>query len=266
MKGARAVLSVTAAIWFGVAAVGQLAFAAYIAVFYGPTAISGDYAQWARNENLIDGYKAGDGLGNGQFLAHVLVALIITLAGIAQFLPALRRAAPALHRWCGRVFLIGALIASVNGLWLVWGRGTHLTVSNSIAISLNGVLIILFAWCAWRAALRRDFAPHQAWAFRLWLAVSGVWFLRVGMAAFGIVTMAFLGMEAPPFDAFFAFWGFGSYLVPLALYELYRLARDRGGANAKSAMAAILIVLSVLMGSGIFGVILGQWAPLMLAR
>jgi hypothetical protein len=261
----RVALARAAAFWFIIAAIGQAIFVAYMAGFYGPTLASGDFVQWTREKNLIDGYKPGDTVGNLGFISHIGVAFIVTSLGIAQLIPALRQRAPSVHRWCGRLFILAALAAAIGGLALVWLRGTQSSVSNSIAISLNGALIIAGAILAWRAALRRDFASHQRWAFRLWLVVNGVWFLRVGMAAFGMISIGALQLKDAPIGAFFAFWGFGSYLVPLAIYEIYWRAKTKGGPAARIAMTAALGLITLLMAGGVAGMTIGQWLPMILA-
>ncbi len=108
--------------------------------------------------------------------------------------PILRRPAPGLHRWNGRVFLTTAVVMAVGGLWLTWERGTYLSLISAIAVSVDGVLILAFAAQAWRTAVQRDFDAHQRWAMRAFLAVNGVWFLRVGLVAWAIATGG-LGMN-----------------------------------------------------------------------
>ncbi len=86
-------LPIAAGFWFAATAFGQIAFLAYIVGFYGPTLVSGDFALWARNENLGHGYVPGNGLGNLLFAVHVGLAAVLTLGGLLQLLPALRRRA-----------------------------------------------------------------------------------------------------------------------------------------------------------------------------
>jgi hypothetical protein len=250
--------------WFIAAALGQLMFAAYMAGFYGPTLATGDFVQWTREKNLIHGYRAGDMIGNLGFISHVALGFVVTICGLAQLIPAVRRHAPMLHRWSGRAFLVSVCLAAIGGLALVWLRGTQAGVSNAIAISLNGVLILAFAPLALRAALTRDFGAHQAWAFRLWLVANGVWFLRIGMAAYGMIGFGVLGLEDIGMRHWFAIWGFGCLLAPLLVYELYRAAQRRSGAAAW-AMAGLLCVLTILTALGSLGVTLGQWLPMIVA-
>jgi hypothetical protein len=53
---------------------------------------------------------------------------------------------------------------------------------------------------------------------------------------------------------------FASYLVPIGVYELYRRAR-RGPAPAQAAMAAGLLVLTLVMAVGILGATMMMWLP-----
>jgi hypothetical protein len=244
--------------WFLAAAIGQGLFLAYILGFYGPTLPTGDFAQWARNERLITGFVAGDVSGNLQFAIHVGAAAILTLGGLLQLIPALRRKAPALHRWTGRIFIVTALVAALGGLWLVWVRGSQTSLANSIGTSLNAGLIVIFAALAWRAAMKRDFAAHQHWAMRTFLVVSGVWFLRVGVMAYGAVAGGVFGADEAHLMTFFDIWNFGSYLVPLAVYELYR--RAKAGRSATFA-TVMMICATIATAAGSILAFLVLWRP-----
>jgi hypothetical protein len=252
-----------ATLWFVSASIGLCLFGSYILGFYGPTLTSGDYTGWAENRNLIDGYVAGDAIGNLQFAAHVALAGVLTLGGLIQLVPALRRRARALHRWNGRIFLAAALVAAIGGLSLVWIRGTQSGFPEALGISLNACLILVFAGLTWRAAVRRDIADHESWAFRTFLVVNGVWFLRLGMVVYGAVGMGVLGLEDLHMEVVFPLWSFGSYLAPLAFYEIYRAARRSSHALAKGAMASLLVVLSLATLVGSAGAYMMIWSPLM---
>jgi hypothetical protein len=259
-----AFIRAAAIFWFAASFVGLLLFGIYIFGFYGPTLVNGQYEAWSANKNLIDGYVADDGPGNLQFAAHVALAGVLTLGGLVQVVPALRKRSRTLHRWNGRVFIAAAFAAAIGGLWLVWVRGTQSGLGPAIGISLNAVLIMLFASLAWRAAMQKRFQAHEAWAFRAFLVVNGVWFLRVGMAVYGAVAMGVLGLEDLHMEVVFPLWSFGSFLLPLAVYEAYRAARRSERALAKGAMGAVLIALGLatLVGSG--GMFAMQWMPLLL--
>ena len=135
-----------ASMWFLTAVAGQWLFVYYIATFYGPTAVSGDYAAWDRNTHMTDGYVAGDAAGNLFFLAHVLAAAALTLAGTLQLVPWIRARAIAFHRWNGRVFMIAAISAAVGGLYLEWVRGTGMRAPT-------GAMLVWTAATPWPMAV-----------------------------------------------------------------------------------------------------------------
>jgi hypothetical protein len=258
-------LQTSGAIWFALAFLGQIVFLIYIVGFYAPPAASGHFEEWSKHRQIIHAYIEGDLIGNIQFGAHILMAAILTFGGIMQVWPALRNRFRAFHRWNGRVFAVAAILASLGGLWLVWVRGSRIELTSAIGTSLNGLLILGFVWMAWRCARQRKFAAHERWAMRAFLAVSGVWFLRVGIMAFGILTSGALGMPSSYTEGFFPIWSFGSYLVPLAIYELYVRAKQSGSLVFKRSMTGFMFVISGLSIIGIGGAAMVMWLPTLMA-
>lgn len=258
---ASGALDAAARLWFAAAVIGQAMFLYYIVLFYGPSTLTGNFQAWDLNKMLMKGYVAGDTSGNLAFGAHVLMAAVITFGGVVQLVPQIRARAPAVHRWVGRAFMVTATGASVAGLYMTWARHTG-DLSGAIGISLDAALILVFATLAWRTARARDFASHRRWAMRAFLAANGVWFLRVGVSAYGMLRHT-VGEVLPPISAFFAVWNYGAYLVPLAVLELYFRARERGGPAARSAMAGGLVVLTGVMSVGIAGAWFGFFAPVL---
>jgi hypothetical protein len=258
MTAANAALKGAATLWFAVAVIGQWTFFYYIAAFYGPSSLSGNFQAWSRNTFLIKGYVAGDTAGNLAFAAHALLAAVIAFGGALQLIPQIRTYAPTFHRWNGRVFLVTALALSVTGLYMVWVRGDSIDMLSAFATSLNAALIFVCAGFAWRTALQRDFPAHRRWAFRTYLVANGQWFIRVGVFAWIVVTQGHAKI-----GPFFRFWEFGCCLVPLAVLELYLRAKNKAGPRGRFAVAGGLAVLTVLMGVGIFGVTMFVWRPLL---
>ena len=249
-------------IWFCIAAIGQAAFIWMILAHFGRRTLVGDFAGW-NDKPLIKGYVPGDDAGNLMFAVHVLLAAVVTLGGLMQLVPVLRRRVPGLHRWNGRVFLVTTVVMAVGGLWLTWGRETYLSLVSAVAVSVDGVLILIFAAQAWRTAVRRDFGAHQRWAMRAFLAVNGVWFLRVGLMAWAIATGG-LGMNntlSGPADVVLQF---GAYLIPLALFEAYLRARRSPAPVVKRLTAAGMILAAAVTALGVFGAVAFMWGPYML--
>lgn len=257
--GARAALRAAAALWFFIAAAGQLLFAAYIAGLYGRASLGGDLAAW--NRIMRNGYIEGDPYGNAAMAAHVALAFFLTVGGIAQLTPQIRAAAPAFHRWNGRFYLLCAVAASLAGLWLTWTRPAASGLSNDVAISINGAIILVCAGFTLRHALARRIDVHMRWATRLFLAVSGVWFLRIMVSGWIGVNQGplWLGdrLDGPAGVAL----GFASYLLPLTVYEIYWRVRDHGGAMARLAMASSLIVIAAATAGGVVMAAVIMWAP-----
>jgi hypothetical protein len=59
------------------------------------------------------------------------------------------------------------------------------------------------------------------------------------------------------------FWVFGCYPLPLAALERYLRAKEKAGPRDRYATAAGLLVLTILMGIGIFGTYIFMWRPLL---
>lgn len=242
-------VATAAGLWFFVAATGLAIFATYIGVSYGRAALGG-----APGESR---WVAGDGLGNAALSVHLVFALLMTAIGVLQLIPALRRRVPALHRTLGRVFLVGALLGSLSGFYLLWVRGTVGGLPMHLATSLNGVLIMAFGWLAWQHARARRFTEHRRWALRLFMAANGVWFFRVGLMLWLMIWRAPVGFDPQSFTGPFVYTlAFAQFLLPLGVLELYLRTRGRG-----RALALTLVLLSLATAVGIFGATMGLWLP-----
>ncbi len=253
-------LKAAAGSWFVVAALGQLIFATYVLLFYGRAAVHGDLASW--NKVLATGYKPGDALGNTALAVHLFMAVVITVGGPLQLIPKIRSLAPAFHRWNGRLYMITAFLMSLTGLYRIWFRGAVGDLGQHLGISLNAVLILLFAVLATRTAMARDFRTHRRWALRLFLAVNGVWFFRIGLMLSFLVFQRPFGFNPDTFQGpFLTFLAFAQCLLPLAVLELYLRAQEDFGRRARFATAAGIFVLTAATSGGVAMATLGMWLP-----
>ncbi|SEN29164.1 Predicted membrane protein [Duganella sp. CF517] len=258
---ARAALALSAAarFWFVATVVGQLVFAAYIVLLYGGAAAGGDWNGW--NKVMSHGFVRADLAGNIVTAAHLLLAAVIMVGGTLQLIPQLRARAPSFHRWNGRVYLAGAVVAALSGLYMLWFRGAVGDTVQHLGTSLNAVLVVACAAMTVRRALARDFSAHRRWALRLFLCVSGVWFFRVGLMFWLAVNGGPAGFDIDTFTGpFLSFLSFAQYLLPLAVLELYLRC---GGVAARCATALLLAVLTVAMALGIAVATMGMWWPRM---
>jgi Predicted membrane protein (DUF2306) len=256
----RAALQTSAKLWFVTAVVGQWLFASYLILFYGRTAVQGDLHLW--KEKLTHGYVPGDWLGNTAVAAHLLMAVIILMAGPLQLVPQIRARLPVFHRWNGRIYLLSVTIASIAGLFMLMVHGTVGGAVLMVAQSVDAALILVFAAFALRTALLRDFKRHRQWALRLFMVVSAVWFFRIGLMLWLLVHQAPVGFDPDTFTGpFVTFLAFSQYLIPLFVLELYFRAQDSVHSRYQVAMAILLTFLTLAMAAGIFGAFMGLWLP-----
>jgi hypothetical protein len=256
---ADAILRASGVLWFIPVVIGQWVFAYYIAVQYGASAFSGNLAAW--NEIMVNGIIPGDVRGNTALLLHIAIAFWITVGGTLQLMPFVRNNARTFHRWNGRFYIVIAFVTSIAAIYMTWARDQLGGVVSAVGISIDGVLIMVFAAMAWRAAMARRFDAHQRWAMRLFLAVSAVWFMRV---MYGFLILVAQGRPPGTTDEMNGptdlFVGFGSYLIPLAVLELYFWAK-RSGAAAKLATAGVVTLAAGATAVGVAGAIMVMWLP-----
>jgi hypothetical protein len=253
-------LKAAATSWFVVAVLGQGVFAAYVIAFYGGAAVKGQFGAW--NKVLSHGYIAGDTFGNLIVALHLLFTVFAIAGGALQLVPAVRRFAPVVHRWNGRMYLLSALVLGSGGLVMLWTRGTVGGLWQHIAISINALLILGFAAMAWRHALARRFDVHRRWALRLFLAVSGVWFFRIGLMAWIVANQGPAGFDPHTFQGpFLIVLSFAQFVVPLAVLEGCFQVQQRAGPHGRMAMAVGLFALTLLTALGVAAATMILWRP-----
>jgi hypothetical protein len=252
------------AAWFALAAAGQLLMAAYVASFYGRALLAGAPETW-NDGPMSQAHVAGDGVGNLVMVLHLGFTVVIVLAGLMQLMPTLRRRLPMVHRWTGRIYILGAVTLALGGLYLVGTRSED-GFGGSLGTSLNGLAILAFAYMALRTAMARRIDAHRRWALRLFIAVSGVWFFRLLVFGWIAFHQAPVGFDPVTFKGpFLTFSSFAMWLLPLAVLELYVQARARGGVWLRRLATGVICTAIVVTGWGIFATTMMLWLPLMRA-
>jgi len=257
---AAGALRAAAAFWFTVAFVGQMVFASSTALFYSMTALRGDTVTW--NKHLVHGYAAGDTIGNTALIIHLAAAVLVTFSGAIQFVPAVRRHAPVLHRWNGRIYIFTAFSLAAAGVYLLISRGNATTPLQKFGTLTMAVLVMLCAAMAWRYALKRDFATHRQWAWRLYLLMSSALFIRSGISL-----AAMIAAGTGTFDvtllkgSFLTLMTYGQFVVPLTVLELYFWTQRRGGRAVRLAMAAGLVAIALTTGAGVAAASVAFFVP-----
>ena len=98
------------------------------------------------------------------FAVHALAGGVALIAGIAQFNPAMRRRLVPAHRWTGRIYVIGTLLASVAAV----ANAAFFDVGLAAQLSFAALGATWFATTAigWRMIKARDMARHRDWMTR----------------------------------------------------------------------------------------------------
>lgn len=255
-------LGLTVAAWCTVAVAGQLMFAAYVLRVYGRALNAGRPELW--NKTMPHAWAPGDPVGNATSAGHLLLAVVVMLLGALQLVPALRRRAPAVHRWSGRVFVVAAMAMAVSGVAMMFALPPIGDRGSQWPIVVNAVLILGFAGLAWRDALARRFDQHRRWALRLYLVVSGVWFFRIGLMAWVIANRGPAGFDPKTFTGpAITTLAIAQWALPLLVLEPYLRVRANGGPRARLAVAALLAVATLLTAFGIACATAAMWLPRM---
>lgn len=253
-------LTNSAKTWFLIAVAGQWIFAVYVASFYGGATLSGNIAHW--NKVMPHGYIEGDLIGNLAVGIHLLLALVVLVGGPLQLIPQIRNKAPRLHRINGRVYIFTAMILSLGGLFMVWTRGTVGAEIGKYSISLNAILIMIFAALTVYYAIKRNIKVHRRWAIRLFLVMGGVWFFRIGLMLWLMIHQAPVGFDPKTFAGpFLTFLGFAQYCIPLAFAQLYFSAQDSKSNQFKMITAVVIVILTLATLGGIIAASMGMWLP-----
>ncbi|MFN0055693.1 MAG: DUF2306 domain-containing protein [Planctomycetales bacterium] len=151
------------------------------------------------------------------FYPHLVAGPCTLLAGLALLSDRLRVRYPAGHRRLGRVQALLVLFGvAPSGLIMAWRAQAGPVAALGFAF-----LALVTALCVamgWRLAVARQFAAHRRWMWRCYLLLCSTVLLRLMAGLHSI-----LDVDAPWIDQVVP-WG--SWLLPLAAYELYS-ARPR---------------------------------------
>lgn len=152
---------------------------------------------------------------------HWVGGTVILLVGPLQLFESLRSKRPAVHRWNGRLYLIGVLAASGGGL-------SYLALNSSIGgtqmdvnFAIYGILLAACATMAYLKARSRKFVQHSEWAIRTFALGTGSALYRVLVFPLFVelVPSGDMSHQAKVdwlTDAGWVFWP-----VPMVLAELY---------------------------------------------
>jgi len=118
--------------------------------------------------------------------AHVAGAMLATIIGPLQFLPRIiTKRWIGLHRWLGRVYLLGILVGGVAGLYMA-------TLAQGGFPARLGFVILAVLWLTggaiayWRM-LHRDIQSHRQWMVRTYALTFAAVTLRLWLTLFQVL-------------------------------------------------------------------------------
>ncbi|KAI0378116.1 hypothetical protein F5Y04DRAFT_262447 [Hypomontagnella monticulosa] len=115
-------------------------------------------------------------------ISHISLIIPAALLACLQFVPRIRHKAINIHRICGRVSLVLALIGAVGVIPTL----RHAFGGELAAQCAGGGLTILFIWAQLKAylSIKRGLVnQHRAWMLRSWFYAGGIVTMRVIMFA-----------------------------------------------------------------------------------
>jgi len=246
--------------WLGIAFTGLLFFSIYILIVYIWSLATGNFSTWANNS--IIGFTPEDLTGNIVFGLHVVGALIISLGGPLQLMPAVRKKYPKFHKINGRLYIIMALVLSLGGLYLIWVREASVEIFGDLMVSTNGVIILICAYFTISYARARKIEKHNRWALRLFLAMSGVYFFRIILMFWIIINGGPVGFNPDTFTGpAISVINVIVYVLPIGIFELFMFTLKSKHKASAWMMSAFMIALCLAWIGGIAATSFGMWWP-----
>ena len=239
--------------------VSAASFGLYIIAFYLGAIPAGQMQQW--NRNLPGLYSQGHWIALLGISAHFATGAVILLLGPIQLIGAVRRRAPAVHRWIGRIYVTTAGVAGLGGLGFILGKGTIGGAAMNLGFALYGALMVVAAVETYRHARGRRFEEHRGWAVRLFALAIGSWLYRMDYG-FWLIAAGGAGHTSHFRGVFDVVMAYFFYLPNLVLAELYLRARHTPRhpvLRAATAMALNIATLFVAVGTYYF--LRYYWGP-----
>jgi hypothetical protein len=144
---------------------------------------------------------------------HLGGGTLAVLSGPFQFVARLRRTYPRVHRWTGRLYLAGLLVASAGASVMVVTTPLGWTTAYAFVVMIGAWLAT--ALMGWLAIRRRQIEVHRAWMRRNYI-------ITFAFVSFRLVTGHVPGIQQlGTIMEVFTTFGWMSWVVPLLLSEVW---------------------------------------------
>ncbi len=156
-------------------------------------------------------------------VGHIVGGMLALLLGPIQFLPAVRRRWPRVHRALGRGYLVGIVVGGVAGLWMA-----RLAYGGPVAQLGFAALALAWLTTSFQALARiraGDVAAHRAWMVRSFALTFAAVMLRLELP---LLVAAGLTFEVAYAAVAWACWVPSLLIVELVLSRARRRATTRG--------------------------------------
>jgi hypothetical protein len=164
----------------------------------------------------------------GWLWTHLSGGALTIIAGPLQFLTRWPRAYPQLHRWTGRTYMIGMLVASTGAIGLIVTSPAPFEIRASFAVT--ALAWLLSALIALMAIYRGSVRLHRGWMIRNYL-------VTLSPVTFRLVLPVCIAIGLAPSPALIAALLTLSWLLPLLIYE--GCHRIHTGTHASSVGAPV---------------------------
>ncbi len=121
-------------------------------------------------------------------VVHILPGLLVYWLGIWQFVPAIRSRFLSVHRWMGRIYLGGGLLAGGSALLLAVVLPAFRGWPTASATFVFGTLFLYCLVRAYRHVRRFEIDRHREWMIRGFGIALGVATIRVYLILWDVFT------------------------------------------------------------------------------
>jgi uncharacterized membrane protein len=124
-------------------------------------------------------------------LTHICGAMLAIILGPSQFLPQIiTRRYLKLHRWLGRIYLLGVLFGGLGGLYMSFLAYGGLPAR--LGFGLLAFMWLLTGLMAYRQIRRKDIQSHRQWMVRNYALTFAAVILRLWLIIFEVAGVEFI--------------------------------------------------------------------------